>query len=180
MFYVQAGNPEFRTATIRSDSLGDAVEEVFIFPTESMVLFWNGCCFPLGYKYDMSLMVDDLLSLLQSVSGAGAGQASVEWPTNGYACAWDVGWAGSRLRVRCVPRTDFGVMKAFVDANPVVELTKTNFLSEFTRPLEIVRNAVSGRGGGAGVVAGLRRIEELLQQPMGLGYLYSGAVKQRT
>ncbi|MEO7594939.1 MAG: hypothetical protein ABI134_27225, partial [Byssovorax sp.] len=67
-FFIQSSNPRSSSECDADDaSLCDAVQTVFPMATESMIMVWSGVYIPLGYKYDVSLMVDDIIDLCNDI-----------------------------------------------------------------------------------------------------------------
>jgi len=73
-FYIQASNPKSQDKVETGDgSLADAIENTFLLNTENAILMWNYICIPLSYKYDISYMIEDIVSLLSEMQNKESG-----------------------------------------------------------------------------------------------------------
>ncbi len=100
-FCIQAGNPKVQCTLDDTDKcLSDAIETIFPLYTENAILVWNHICIPLSYKYDISYMMDDIISLLSSLQREKSGRKVIHWLPDTFRCDWFVKWGRGELEIR--------------------------------------------------------------------------------
>jgi hypothetical protein len=66
--WIQAGCPRNTAEHDRDDEdLCEAVETVFPLEAECMVMVWSGVYIPLSYKYDLGVMLADIIEIMRGV-----------------------------------------------------------------------------------------------------------------
>src|SRR5437016_710667 len=99
-FEIQACNPKTRKPTeIRVEDLAAAIQAVFRLDSEDAILFWNWVPVRISYKYDLSVMIDDLLTLLNDLLSVPGGRRSVYWGSNTFQAEWHLVWADGRVAI---------------------------------------------------------------------------------
>jgi hypothetical protein len=64
-FYIQVSNPTFlNPEESYDDSFKEVIEAIFPYEAEYAFLSWNGLPIPLRYKYDIGMIFNEVLSLL--------------------------------------------------------------------------------------------------------------------
>ncbi|MDO3682136.1 hypothetical protein [Paenibacillus ehimensis] len=141
-FRIQAGCPQF-TGEYDEDisSLSDALEIVFPLWTEDAIIMWKNICIPIGYKYDISLMIEDILNILETLRINHSGKISVHWPTNTFACKWDITWDSNSLTIHSEWECVVGKTEDLLKQSGHVVITKEIFQSEWKR---VLRNIIEG------------------------------------
>ena len=162
-FVIQASHPRAIAERSADDaSLSDALQTVFPLYNEAAILVWNGVYVPLDYKYDLSVMIQDLLDLLSSILESPSGAKVVDWPSNTFAARWRVEWSGSMVSVRADWRTVVGGTEALLQARPEVSLSTSEFTSEWKMVLENAERALVGAGYQAEDLPELLRLRAVL------------------
>jgi hypothetical protein len=125
-FGIRLGHADCLRCLDESDStLAEAIQTVF--PLEGhAILEWDGLEFQLNYKYDLSMMMEDLLSLLQAVLSTNPGEREVNWPSSGFPYIWRVSWNDSTLEVVASSRDEAGAIH--MPNPPVLRTTRREFL----------------------------------------------------
>lgn len=146
-FYIQAGNPGMtRECDPADESLSDALQAVFPSKTEHLIMVWNGIFIPLSYKYDISLMVDDIVALCSEMLTAERGSQRIAWPSNTFTVVWHVEWSGTNVGVNGLWNCIIGGTEALLARKAGISMSREEFLSEWKRPLEIVLKALREAG----------------------------------
>jgi len=67
-FHIEPGTPEHCTVDggLARD-LGDAIQAAFPLETEDAQLVWHRLSVPLSYKYDFSVIIEDIIAMLAYV-----------------------------------------------------------------------------------------------------------------
>ena len=107
-FRIKLGHADcLRRLDVSDSTLTEAIQTVF--PLEGhAILEWDGLGFQINYKYDLSMMMEDLLSLLQAVLSTSAGEQEVDWPSSGFPYIWRIRWNASTLEVVASNRDEAG------------------------------------------------------------------------
>lgn len=179
-FIIQSSNPRTETACDHDDaSLSDAIQTVFPMDTERMLMVWNGIYVPLGYKYDISLMVDDILDLCGDMIAAKEGHRRVCWPSNSFAAVWDIRWGSDMVTVESQWNRVVGGTEAMLAARSCIFIPQRDFLAEWKLPLEIVGDALRKAGYTQEQIPRLPVLHDVITRLPGYGHLYRGSNIQR-
>lgn len=81
------------------DSLCAALETVFPLYTEDAIINWNHVYVPVSYKYDLSVMVDDVLQIIEALQSSPQGRLVNHWPSNTFAASWEIDWKDGMLKI---------------------------------------------------------------------------------
>ncbi len=172
-FVIQASNPSaLRVHDPDDEGLSDAIQTVFPLDTERAILAWNRICVPWSYKYDVSLLADDILDLLEIMLDDDAGDRVVEWPSNTFAATWSVVWDAERTTVHAKWSCVTGGLEALLGSRDSVTIPKREFLSEWKSLLGVVERALDRAGYTEEELHGLGRIRRVLARLPGHGMLY--------
>jgi hypothetical protein len=173
-FRIQAGCPRF-TGEYDEDtsSLSDALETVFPLWTEDMIIMWKTICIPIGYKYDMSLMIDDILNILETLRMRVSGEISVHWPSNSFACKWDLTWDSNKLVIRSEWENVIGKTENLLEQSGHIVTTKEIFQSEWKRVLKNVIDGLTNSGFNTASVPGMVRLIAEFNSINNEGMLYN-------
>lgn len=156
MFAIRPGNPvHVAVRDVLDSSLSDAVQTVF--PREELVfLEWNGLAFPLSYKYDVGMMVDDIVEMILAVRKAGAGLFQVDWPSSGFPYHWVVRWDMSGVEVHAHPRDEPGAVS--LAGRESIRVDREAFLRAWQVLLKNVLAGLEEAGYDSIQISGLSRL----------------------
>ena len=171
-FTLQASNPHVRTVHDAGDTnLADAIQTVFPLETESAILCWNWIHIPLSYKYDWSMMIDDVLGLVDVMLSEHSGNRVIQWPSNTFASTWRIGWTAEMTTVEAEWISVSGDTEAILAERPRVVLGSPEFISEWKRPLEVILSALLSAGYDT-TLEGMERLRTTVSRIGGRGVLY--------
>jgi hypothetical protein len=158
-FFIQAGSPRAtRTCDPNDESLPEAIETLFLMDTEYAFIAWNTIYIPLSYKYDLGLMVDDILGIIEGIQASSRGSQVVDWPSNTFAAKWNLQWNDGVIEIRSNWRCVLGHTEALLNSKPCVELSTEGFVAEWKRPLQAIEHALAGAGYEIPALGRLRRV----------------------
>src|SRR5262249_55440264 len=101
IFAIQVSHPQtLHTAGGRENTIRDAIETIFPMDTEYVLLIWNHLYIPLTYKYDVSVIYDDMMDMLRDLLSVSSGSRTIEWGSNTFRSSWSLSWSDSRLTIR--------------------------------------------------------------------------------
>ncbi len=146
-FAIQVGNPlvDRSIAGIFQD-LSDVVQEAFHWPTEDAILYWNRIPVRISYKYDLYVMMDDILPTLGEVLNTEEGSSYVRWASNTFDGAWDIQWRQGCITVVAKWNKIVGGYEKVLQDQPQIEVTVDEFLAEWRGLLGKVLEAVDREG----------------------------------
>ena len=99
-FHIQVSNPLFLSSSseIVSD-LAEAIQVVFPIDTEDAFIVWNYTYIPLGYKYDLSVIIDDLLPMLSDLITQKEGSYRACFGSDTFNAEWNLEWYDEKLYI---------------------------------------------------------------------------------
>lgn len=131
-FHIQVSNPV--TCPIEEDnieSLGEVIEDLFPMDTEDAYICWNGISVALSYKYDISVIISDILYMLEEVTSLNSGNISVNWPSNTFRADWDISWVDDELMCKSNWESVSGSIEAILNEHSTVTTSTTSFINEW-------------------------------------------------
>ncbi|MEV0663980.1 hypothetical protein ACIBI3_16055 [Actinomadura luteofluorescens] len=97
-FWLQTGSPE--TLQLESaEDMADATEQMYPMGTEDAILFWNRVPVRLDYRYDIPVLLDDLVPLLEEVQNPEFSQTKVHWGSDTFSTEWNIARNEDSLRI---------------------------------------------------------------------------------
>src|SRR5258705_95085 len=99
-FWIQAGNPRhFPILGKDVSDLSEAIEEIFPMETEDAIIVWNQSLIPISYKYDLSVMIDDVLPMLARLLDRTSGSDQVNFGSDTFQTDWSLNWTEGDLSI---------------------------------------------------------------------------------
>jgi hypothetical protein len=130
-------------------SLGEALESCFPCMMDGARLGWNGVSVPLSYKYDLSIIVHDVVALVQQLRTCPTGSFFINWPSNTFQGSWRVTTAGGRVQVTAswdsVSAQD-GPLEDALNAAPVVETVQVDLMDQWVGLLRLANQTLLDTG----------------------------------
>ena len=172
-FIIQASNPHSAADhDVRVDSLGDAIETVFPLNTEDALLIWNHIYVPLSYKYDIAIIMSDVLDIIEAIHASPQSSHSVHWPSNTFAAIWNMRWDQGMIEVQSKWNCVVGGTEALLVSKPEIRIPCEDFVAEWKRPLQIAERALAKAGYSVEQVSELGRLQTVLANCNRDGQLY--------
>lgn len=97
-FWLQSGNPETLKVGPAAD-MADATGQMYPMGTEDAILFWNRVPVRLEYRYDIPVLLDDLVPLLEEVQNPAFSQTQVCWGSDTFSVEWNIVRDGDSIRI---------------------------------------------------------------------------------
>ena len=174
-FTIQASNPMFEQGSEREvEELATAIQMTFPMNTEAAIMVWNSTPIRLSYKYDLGVVVYDLLAMLEDLLSPGPGATSVSWSSTTFMADWDLQWMDGRLDINTNWASVEGHYEDLLNRRAHLETDQQQFASEWKRPLRTILTGIDQSkmrvADTDGCLARLRRIEAALPT---YGRLYS-------
>ncbi|PSJ96871.1 hypothetical protein, partial [Brevibacillus fortis] len=146
-FIIQASCPRF-TGILDSEAetLSDAIESAFPLVNEVTIISWNYDPIMLSYKYDISIMIDDILDILEATRIEVSGTKTVHWASNSFSNVWHLSWDNTQLSIKAEWGRVIGGTEQLLQTSGSVTLTKQSFSSEWKRVLQNIIAALGKSG----------------------------------
>ncbi|MGW9310421.1 hypothetical protein ACWGRK_17035 [Saccharomonospora azurea] len=129
-FAVQVGCPRTLRPEGPAADMADAISELYPLDTEDLILVWNLVPIRLSYRYDVSVLMDDLVPLLEEVQGGLRAERAVRWASDTFAAEWKLVPDRTRLRISAQWFSTLGNYEDLLNTRGVVETPVENFVRE--------------------------------------------------
>lgn len=141
-FWIQASSPRL-TYKFDSDdeNLEEAIETIFPLWTENLYIIWNNIHIPLSYKYDVSIMIIDILDMLEKVESKTVGDIKIRWSSDTFNCEWNIRWGDEELKICSEWENVVGNIGEVLIGSGDIIVTRKKFLSEWKK---VISNVVKG------------------------------------
>ncbi|MBE9117232.1 hypothetical protein IQ249_15130 [Lusitaniella coriacea LEGE 07157] len=143
-FCIQVSNPVFLYSPneIASD-LAEAIQVIFPMETEKVFIVWNCIYIPLSYKYDISVIIDDILPMLSDVTNKKKGSYRVFFGSDTFNAEWNLSWYDESIYISAKWNNLAGNLVDLALSNCSKLETKIEiFLSEYKKLLQQLSIAV--------------------------------------
>ncbi len=173
-FYIQAGSPRSTETFDETDiNLSEAIESVFPLYTENGIIVWNGVYIPLSYKYDISVMIIDIINMLSTLKANEEGDMQISWSSDSFDAVWNLRWNLSEIVISSEWNNVLGDVVDILKTKPVVKLEKEHFFSEWKMMLKIVKDELSKAGYTDSKLPDIHMLKDILMRLERFGILYS-------
>ena len=131
-FQIQACDPLI-VPKVEGDpmALSWAVEKVFPLYTEDALINWNGIYIPLSYKYDISVLIGDLLIFLTKLMSADKGETSFGCGSDSFTTEWHASWEDGKIDITSKWEIVRGPILELLNEHNKQELSLEEFLCEW-------------------------------------------------
>lgn len=142
-FVIQVGDPIiFVPQTKEIPNLALAIEELFPMQTEEIILYWYWVPVRIGYKYDLSVLIDELLPLLWALLHTEQGKYKVAWDSTSFSAYWFLVWDEQQMTIEAEWHAVAGQYETFINSHPKVKTTRLAFLQEWKGVLKRLLQAI--------------------------------------
>ena len=172
-FSIQVSNPKNSGEHDPEDeTLDDCVETCFLLHTEMAIVKWLGAFIPLSYKYDISIMLLDIILMLQTLLDKPNGELDISWPSNGFSCRWIMTWRDNTLIIDSQWNSVIGKTERLLNELGVLEMSKSKFIFEWRMLLETVIVGLSQCGYHESQIGELTELKAIHSRIRDVGQLY--------
>ena len=129
-------------------SLEEIIEDLFPLETEDAYINWNGIRIALNYKYDVSTILQDALSMLEDLLSHNTGDRLVSWPSISFRATWHLRWSQGQLLVEASWEQVCGnLMPILAEIGPV-QIQVDAFVAEWMELVNLLaERLISARAG---------------------------------
>lgn len=142
-FAIQPSNPVPANRAGEDDTaLGEVIESIFPLLTEFAIIIWHDIYVPISYKYDVSVMINDILAMLDAIITQESGILSIDWPSSTFCARWRLQWTTKEVFIDTRWTSVLGGVENLLNANPHLVTDKEQFLAEWGGLIRVVRKAI--------------------------------------
>ncbi len=146
MFKIQISNP----ATIKDrnrDNCGieAAIQSIFPLDNEYCFIIWDHIFIPLNYKYDISIMIKDILRIINFIKKEEE-QLQIHWASNTFFSLWKMECTLHSVIIESTWKYVLGELTDLLKKKTVLEVDKQEFLKEWTTLALFVKNKLEEAG----------------------------------
>ena len=173
-FWIQVGNPTtVSSPAFRKDTdLPEALQAMFPMETEDAIVAWNHVLIPVSYKYDLSVILEDVLELLNRLVGKRRDSFSISFGSDTFQTKWQVTQVSADLRIESHWSGVSGSIEPLLNQRSLLEIPVTEFLSEWKELLRMVLDCCQRSGLSEMDCQGIRALHQMVRQIPGNGRLY--------
>ncbi|KAK1182290.1 hypothetical protein B7755_031675 [Streptomyces sp. NBS 14/10] len=133
-FYIQSGCPEVLKVET-ADDMADAVGQLYPLETEHAVLVWNRIPVLLEYRYDIPVLLDDLVPLLEEIQRAEFSETRVYWGSDTFSTEWQIRRDGELLRIDSRWMAVSGSYESLLNGRSQLTVEIRSFVAEWLKVL---------------------------------------------
>ena len=142
-FAIQVGDPTILYPETRpAPDLAYAIEELFPMETEELILYWNNIPVRIGYKYELSALIDDLLPLLSAILRTDKGRYKVAWDDPSFSAYWFLACDKDQMTIEAEWHSVAGDYEGLLNCHNCVKIGKDAFLAEWKGVLSKLIEAI--------------------------------------
>ncbi len=172
-FYIQTGKPRpNKHAVAHVRSIGSAIFDTFEMHTEDACLVWDRIFVPLSYRYDLSVIINDILCIIKNLRKADSGAFHTYFPSDTFHCGWRFTWSGDDLRIEAIWDSLSGNLHDHDVLSAEIQVSRSCFIGEWVELLRVVRDGVRYCGFDASVTEPLDSLLSECEGKYPRGLLY--------
>jgi hypothetical protein len=172
-FAIQVNNPKyFSCKDENSSTINEILQDIFPLCTESCILYWNHVCVPIGYKYDISVIFDDIVCMVEEILNNETGDLCIHWPSSTFRTDWMLLWDASTIAIESTWEGVMGgrLVENMLNSVGKLKIGKLEFLREWKMLIIKIVEILSECGTS---VPGIKETSELIERIDGKGILYT-------
>ena len=160
MFSIQIGDPVTTEFCDPNDkNIEEAIETIFPLDNEFAFIIWNYIFIPITYKYDVSVMINDVLYILNEVRSKHAGRLEVHWASNTFSSVWNIKFGASKVEIKSVWYDTLGRLKNLLNEYSFIEVEKISFIEEWSKMLKFLLEKLKKSGYTVDMLADMDNLE---------------------
>jgi hypothetical protein len=132
-FAIQACAPIVSPSGRRTAAdLADAVSTIFPVEAGDAFMIWNWVPIRLSYRYDLGVLIDDLIPLLHRLVTDEIGSARVYWGSNTFGGEWKLDWARDDLTIIATWKNVAGGYEELLNSRGTLQVGRRAFLAQWS------------------------------------------------
>jgi hypothetical protein len=144
---MQVSNPVIQIPDVKKvEDLSEAIEAIFPLATEDAILYWNWIPVRISYKYDLSVLITDLIFMLESLTTSDKGNYEVHFGSSSFRAQWKLSWKANVLTITSNWDSISGNYEDLLNKRNQLEVSRSQFLDEWKALLRKVIESVEQSG----------------------------------
>lgn len=174
-FYIQLSNPRINAMNVKNEvGITEVIEDLFPLGTEGLIICWSGVRFSLSYKYDIPVIFDDIIRMVENISSSQNGMINVFWPSNTFSSDWCISWKSESIQCNTVWESVGGGVESVLNSVSSLECGRNYFIGEWIAVLRMIKKKLVNSGVDLNLIIGIKELNELLDARCDdVGYLYT-------
>ncbi|MFF7999058.1 hypothetical protein [Streptomyces sp. NPDC007917] len=123
-----------------ADDMADAVGQLYPLETEHAVLVWNRVPVLLEYRYDIPVLLDDLVPLLEGVQRREFSETRVYWGSDTFSAEWLIRRDGELLSIDSRWMAVSGGYESLLNDRSQLAVEINSFVAEWLKVLRRITN----------------------------------------
>ena len=130
-FKINTNNPRTNSVYDSNDSkLSEAIYTTYPMDTEDATLYWENEEISLSYRYDISIIIDELVNMMLVLCLNDSGQLCVVWSSDTFFGEWELTWSGQSLEI-CANWFEWFHASEYLTKHNRLEIDKIEYLIEW-------------------------------------------------
>lgn len=140
IFKVQISNPKINNVFNPEDTnLEEAIESIFPLENEYAFIIWDNIFIPLSYKYDVSTIINDVITLVDELETNINGEIEIHWASNNFAAVWEISYNKDIVWLSSKWNDVLGKgIKETLNVNSNIQVDKHSFIEQWKLLLSTV------------------------------------------
>lgn len=173
-FAIQVSNPKPAYMVSSSDAtLGEAIETMFPLLTEFAIMVWNDIYIPMTYKYDVGVIIDDIINMVTEITDHETGSMTIDWPSNTFRTKWALTWTSNEVTINGKWESVIGGTETLLNDSPILTIEKDAFLAEWGSLLRVLNQLILKSSEGIKVEFDLSVLDKAVRRIPSPSQLYT-------
>lgn len=146
MFRIQISNPITINKRNRDNSdIVSAIQSIFPLDNEYCFINWDHIFIPLNYKYDISIMIKDIIRIITFIKKEEK-YLEFHWASNTFFALWKMECTSNSVIIESTWKCVLGEVTDLLKKKPILVVDKQEFLNEWTTLALFVKNKLAEAG----------------------------------
>jgi hypothetical protein len=162
MFDIQISNPHSLGIRNEDDkNMDEAIESIFPLHNEYAFIIWNHIFIPLTYKYDVSIMINDIIHLMTTMRVKQAGKEDINWASDTFSSSWAIHFDLDKVRIKATWYDVLGKVTDLLQASNEIEVPRQEFVEKWMDLLLFIKIKLQDAGYTSTNLEDFHDLEEL-------------------
>jgi hypothetical protein len=144
-FRIEKGSPKVNTNIAGfAEDIGEAIQIAFPLETEDAMLHWGERKVPISYKYDLSVILEDVVGMLEWCKRSSSTSLDVDFGSDTFAAEWHLERQRDSLSITVLWRSVSGDHEEELNQYGPVLIQCSRFVNEWNAVLRVALSGVEG------------------------------------
>jgi hypothetical protein len=143
MLKIQISNPLFSPLECDEElSMDEIIELLFPLENEYLFLIWNNIFIPLSYKYDISVILDDFIEIVNFLDQKNVVKQEIHWPSNTFSAKWILEKDDNKINITSEWFHTLGNLTTLLNSVNYMSIDQDTFRHEILKLLIFIKNTI--------------------------------------